>query len=397
MTKQKKRRRLKKRRPGFFQNNRLLLILLGVVGLAVVSLVLLARMEEQPQRPVVPPVIKPPVIKPPIDYTNKVHIEVEALLSTLSSEVGDIQRDLNHEPARYTVEGELPSSELIAGFQARLKQIPGDYTVQLREANLLTDEREANSLTVEKSRQTLIVIYFVPPVPDIPSGPLVTIIMDDLGRSTYTAEMLISMPQQVTFSILPGEPEAVSVAELAYAAGREVMLHVPMEPQGYPAVNPGREALFVKYSDAEIRRRFDLLLAKIPHVSGSNNHMGSRFTEDARALAPVMESLKEKGLFFIDSRTTGHSRVTEAAHLYGVPTMNRDVFLDNVAEVDAIAREIRRLEGKARKQGMAIGICHPYPETLEALRRELPGLAERGITIVPVSTLLQKQLLDQGS
>ncbi len=388
MTKQKKRRRLKKRRPGFSQNNRFLLILLGVVGLAVVSLILLARMEEQPQLTVVPPVIKPPVTKPPIDYTNKVHIEVEALLSTLSSEAGNIQRDLDHEPSRYTVEGELPPSELIAGFRARLKQIPGGYTVQLR---------EANSLTVEKSRQTLIVIYFIPPVPDIPSGPLVTIIMDDLGRSTYTAEMLVSMPQQVTFSILPGEPKAVPVAEIAYAAGREVMLHVPMEPQGYPAVNPGREALFVKYSDAEIRRRFDLLLAKIPHVSGSNNHMGSRFTEDTRALAPVMESLKEKGLFFIDSRTTGHSRVTEAAHLFGVPTMNRDVFLDNVAEVDAIAREIRRLEDKARKQGMAIGICHPYPETLEALRRELPGLAERGITIVPVSTLLQKQLLDQGS
>jgi polysaccharide deacetylase 2 family uncharacterized protein YibQ len=388
MTKQKKRRRLKKRRPGFFLKNRFLLILLGVVGLAVFSLVLLARMEEQPQRPAVLPVIKPPVVKPPIDYTSKVHIEVEALLSTLSSEAGDIQRDLDHDPARYTVEGELPSSEMISGFQARLQQIPGDYTVQLR---------EANSLTVEKSRQTLIVIYFIPPVPAVPAGPLVTIIMDDLGRSTYTAKILVSMPQLVTFSILPGELEAVSVAELAYAAGREVMLHVPMEPQGYPAVNPGRDALFVKDSDAEISRRFDLLLAKIPHVSGSNNHMGSRFTEDARALAPVMESLKEKGLFFIDSRTTGHSRVTEAAQRFGVPTMSRDVFLDNVAEVDAIAREIRRLEGKARRQGMAIGICHPYPETLEALRRELPGLVERGINIVPVSTLLQKQSLDQGS
>jgi hypothetical protein len=125
--------------------------------------------------------------------------------------------------------------------------------------------------------------------------------------------------------------------------------------------------------------------------------MGSRFTEDARALAPVMESLQEKGLFFIDSRTTGSSRVTETAHRFGVPTMNRDVFLDNVADVDAITREIRRLESKARSQGMAIGICHPYPETLEALRRELPALAERGITVVPVSMLLQKQFLGQGS
>lgn len=383
MTKPTKRRRSKKRRPGFFQKNKFLLVLMGVAGLAVFSLILLARMEEQPQRPVVQP-----VTKPSIDDISKVHSEVEALLSILSTDAGTIQRDLDYEPARYTVEGEFPASELIAGFQERLQKIPGGYTARLR---------EANSLTVEKSRQTLIIIHFIPPAPAIPAGPLVTIIMDDLGRSTYTAEMLVSIPQQVTFSILPGEPQAVKVAELAHAAGREVMLHVPMEPQGYPAANPGREALFVKYSDAEIRRRFDQLLAKIPHVSGTNNHMGSRFTEDARALAPVMESLQEKGLFFIDSRTTGSSRVTETAHRFGVPTMSRDVFLDNVADVDAITREIRRLESKARSQGMAIGICHPYPETLEALRRELPALAERGIFVVPVSMLLQKQLLDQGS
>jgi polysaccharide deacetylase 2 family uncharacterized protein YibQ len=201
----------------------------------------------------------------------------------------------------------------------------------------------------------------------------------------------------VTFSILPDEPHAVQIAEMAHLADREVMLHVPMEPQGFPAVNPGQEALFVKYNDTEIRRRFEQLLAKVPYVTGANNHMGSRFTEDARALAPVMESLQEKGLFFIDSRTTGRSRVSKVAQRYGVPTLNRDVFLDNVAEVEAIVLEIRRLEGKARRQGMAIGICHPYPETLEALRRELPGLAARGITIVPVSVLLQKQALAQGS
>jgi hypothetical protein len=170
-----------------------------------------------------------------------------------------------------------------------------------------------------------------------------------------------------------------------------------MEPQGYPAVNPGEDALFVEYSDKEIRRRLDQFLAYIPHVTGINNHMGSRFTEDARALTPVMKSLQEKGLFFVDSRTTGRSLAAETARRYNVPTMDRDVFLDNVAEVDAIVTQIQKLEAKARKQGMAIGICHPYPETLEALRRELPGLAERGISLVPVSVLLQKQALAQGS
>jgi polysaccharide deacetylase 2 family uncharacterized protein YibQ len=383
MKKQTKRRRSKKRRPDFFKKNRFLLLLMGVAGLAVCSLVLLARVEERPQIPVVPP-----VVKPPIDYANKVQSEVEALLAALNAEAGDIQRDFELSPVRYTVGGEFPSSELIAGFNDRLAKIPGNYSVQVH---------EANSLVVVKVKQPQIVLHFVLPAPAVPPGPLVAIIMDDLGRSTYAADVLIAMPQQVTFAILPGESQATQIAEMAYAAGREVMLHAPMEPQGYPAVNPGSDALFGKYSDAEISRRFTQLLDKVPHVSGANNHMGSRFTEDARALAPVMEIIKEKGLFFIDSRTTGRSRVTEVAQRVGVPTMDRDVFLDNVAEVEAITREIRRLESKARRQGMAIGICHPYPETLEALRKELPAMTRRGITVVPVSVLLQKKAQNQGS
>ncbi|MGW8312598.1 MAG: divergent polysaccharide deacetylase family protein [Desulfuromonadales bacterium] len=383
MTKPSKRRRPKKRRPDFFLKNRVLLLLLVGVGLLLAVMVYFARMEE-PQRSKGPVAVTVPTV----DFSGKVHSEVEAFLATLISDTAGIRRDLELEPARYTLESAFPSSVQIAHFKERLQQIPGNYSVQVR---------AANSLVVTRSRQAIIVIYMIPPAADIPDGPLLAIIMDDLGRSTSTARMLASLAQPVTFSILPDEPQAVDVAEIAYAAGREVMLHVPMEPQGYPAVNPGRDALFVNNSAAQIRHNFDLLLARIPHVIGTNNHMGSRFTEDARALAPVMESLHDKGLFFIDSRTTGNSKVSEVAQKFGVPTMSRDVFLDNVAEVDAITREIRKLENKARQHGMAIGICHPYRETLEALKNELPGLAGRGVTLVPVSVLLHKQLLLQGS
>ena len=383
MTKRTQRRRPKKRRPDFLLKNKLLLLVLGVAGLLVFSMVFFARMEEQPSAPA-----PKPVAKPQVDPLEKVHAEVEAFLAVLNASGNNIQRDLSYEPARYMLEGAFPAPELVDGFKSRIQQLPGDYLVRFR---------ESNSLTVEKNRRTLIVLHFVSPKPDLPDGPLVTIIMDDLGRSLYTAEALLALPQAVTFAIIPGESKAVQVAELAYASEHEVMLHTPMEPQGYPAVNPGEDALFVEYSDKEIRRRLDQFLAYIPHVTGINNHMGSRFTEDARALTPVMKSLQEKGLFFVDSRTTGRSLASETARRYNVPTMDRDVFLDNVAEVDAIVSQIQKLEAKARKQGMAIGICHPYPETLEALRRELPGLAERGITLVPVSVLLQKQALDQGS
>lgn len=387
MTKRTQRRRPKKRRPDFFLKNRFLLIILGVAGLLVVSMVFFARMEEHPAASKSKTVSKP-VVKPQEDPLQKVHAEVEALLAVLNTGGTAIQRDLGYEPARYTLEGNFPSPELVAGFKARIQKLSGGYIVRFR---------ESNSLTVEQNRRTLIVIHFVPLTPPLPDGPLVTIIMDDLGRSIHTAKALLALPQPVTFAIIPGEAHAVQVAKLAHLSGYEVMLHTPMEPQGYPAVNPGDDALFVEYSDEEIRRRLDQFLTDLPYVTGINNHMGSRFTEDARALTPVMKSLQEKGLFFVDSRTTGHSLAALTARRHKVPTMERDVFLDNVAEVDAIVTQIRKLEGKARKRGVAIGICHPYPETLEALRREIPGLTERGITLVPVSVLLQKQAFAQGS
>lgn len=387
MVKKNKRRRSSKRRPDFFRKNRFLLALMFLAGLAVVSLVMLARREEHPQLPVVPPITRPQV-----DYAPKLYAEVEAFLASINPDASLVTRNLNGIPARYTVVNEVPSAEMISDLRQRLATIPDRFTARLS---------ASDSLIIEKSGQAKITIQFISPLPPVtesapPAGPLLAIIMDDLGRSTYVAEVLTAIAQPVTFSILPGEPYAAEVAEIAYAGGREVMLHVPMEPQGYPAVNPGPDALFVKDSALEIRRRFERFLAKIPYVSGTNNHMGSRFTEDARALAPVMESLQGKALFFVDSRTTGSSKVSEVATRFAVPTMDRDVFLDNVAEVDAISRQIFKLESLARRQGTAIGICHPYPETLEALRKELPRLSARGVTVVPVSVLLQKKAL-QGS
>lgn len=383
MTKQTRRRRSKKRRPDFFQKYKAALLLMGVAGLAVLALVSLARLSEQPQTPELAPVEKPQV-----DDTARIHDEVESFLATLEVDEKAIRRELDETPARYTVAAGYPSEEVIETFALQIKAMPGIYSL---------DIQDVNTLTVRKSGRAQITMLFMPPVPEPPTGPLMTIIMDDLGRSTNVAEVLTSLAEPVTFSILPGEAHAVEVAEIAYAAGHEVMLHVPMEPQGFPAVDPGSDALFVKYRNDEIRARFDHFLTKVPHVTGANNHMGSRFTEDARALLPVMEVMQEKGLFFVDSRTTGQSKVTEVANRFGVPTMSRDVFLDNVAEVDAIVREINRLESRARRQGQAIGICHPYPETLEALRRELPKMNDLGIAVVPVSILLQRQAQSQGS
>ncbi|MEJ2520607.1 MAG: divergent polysaccharide deacetylase family protein [Desulfuromonadales bacterium] len=308
--------------------NRNLLVLLGFAALFVIALVLLARFSEQPAKPRSAEVVVPAVTLP-----RQVHVEVEALLAAMSIAPDQIERDLDLIPARYSVTAEFPATPLIETFKNRVHKLPGDYEVRLR---------QANSLIVEQSRRPQIIVHFLPPRPELPAGPLMTIIMDDLGRSLATAEALIALPEPVTFAILPNEPLATQVADRAHAAGHEVMMHLPMEPE-------------------------DIGLSFLP-------------------LSHILERMVDYRLFQA-GMTICYADIADVA----------TVFLDNVADVDAILREISRLEDKARRNGLAIGICHPYPETLEALRRALPLARRRGITVVPMTVLLQKQAMAQGS
>ena len=115
------------------------------------------------------------------------------------------------------------------------------------------------------------------------------------------------------------------VITMARRAGREIMIHIPMEPQSYPATNPGADALLVGQSPEEIRRRFQGFRTQLPDAVGGNNHMGSRFTESREGMAVVLAEMKEAGLFFVDSRTTGHSVAFAEARQAGVPAAARDL------------------------------------------------------------------------
>jgi polysaccharide deacetylase 2 family uncharacterized protein YibQ len=355
-------------------------LILLCAGVLVGGLVLLARFSETPPLPVVPAQqVKDPVVS--VDPLPAIQTEVEAFLGSVPLSSDRVERELKSTPVRYTAHGQPPEEALLDGLRQRLAKISNDIVLNSSQDGLVV---------VKRSGEALLTIFFVPELVPVVNGPQVAIIMDDLGRGLYPAQVLIGLQQQVTMAILPGETEARQVAEMGYAAGREIMVHVPMEPQGFPAVNPGDDALFVRYDAAEINTRLNALLKKVPHAIGANNHMGSRFTEDYRAMASVMETMSEMNMFFVDSVTTGRSVVAETAAESAVMTARRDVFLDNVADVDLIIREIQRLADKARQKGTAVGICHPYPETLEALRRELPRQADAGIRFVKMSSLVRR-------
>lgn len=217
-------------------------------------------------------------------------------------------------------------------------------------------------------------------------GPLVAIIVDDLGADLAMMQHFLDLQLNLTAAVLPNVPAARAVAELAHADGREVILHIPMEPRDYPADDPGERALMVDLSTAEIQERLRGYLHTVPWVAGANNHMGSRFTESREGMRGVLSVLKEQGIFFVDSRTTADSVAIAEAKQLELAHAERDIFLDNDLDEEAIRRQIRKLIEIAKEQGSAIGICHPHTSTYTALKKETQSFA--GVNLVAVSTLV---------
>ncbi|MFW6283866.1 MAG: divergent polysaccharide deacetylase family protein [Desulfosalsimonas sp.] len=217
--------------------------------------------------------------------------------------------------------------------------------------------------------------------------PMVAIIIDDMGYEMDVAENFLSLDCPLTYSILPGSPFQREIAETAHKRGCQVMLHLPMEPREYPEADPGPGALLTGMSTDE---RIGLLkshLEAVPHISGVNNHMGSKMSSDSAQMNQVLSIVKKYRLFYIDSLTGSDSRSGSSARLFQVPFARRDVFLDHVPETDFIRGQLDRLVAIARKNGKAVGIGHPYPETYQVLNEKLPEIKKQ-VQLVPASEIV---------
>jgi len=190
-------------------------------------------------------------------------------------------------------------------------------------------------------------------------------------------------------SIFPLARFSREIAEIAHARGCPVMLHLPLEPHDYPNKDPGPGALYTTMDLQTITAQVTADINSVPYVKGINNHMGSRFTEDESAMANLLKCIKGRDLFFIDSRTTPLTVAHRMAVRIGIPSAERKVFLDNEQNVDSILAKIDELGQIAMNEGKAIGIGHPRPTTISALRKGIPRLLSRGLNIVPVTELLE--------
>jgi hypothetical protein len=165
------------------------------------------------------------------------------------------------------------------------------------------------------------------------------------------------------------------------------MVHMPMEPEGYPRQPMEKIGLLVSMAEPDIVERVNGYFRAVPFAVGANNHMGSRFTQSAEKMDVVLKVLQGKGVFFVDSRTSPASVGYQRARALGLRCGTRQVFLDNVQDEALIGKQLAQLAAIARKKGSAIAICHPHPATIRALKALLPQLAKEGITFVHASAL----------
>lgn len=225
---------------------------------------------------------------------------------------------------------------------------------------------------------------------ELPARAYVAIIIDDMGDRLAEGRRALELPGPVAYAVLPHRAYSVELAAAADAAGREVLLHQPMEAQAPGPLGPG--AVVLHSGHRGLRQALEDNLAAVPHVSGVNNHMGSQLTRHPDYMRWLMQILSERGdLYFVDSRTTAETRALTEALAHGVPATERNVFLDDDPEEAAVALEFQRLVDRALRDGTALGIGHPKAETLTVLERELPRLAEHGVVLVSPSRLIQLQ------
>ena len=213
----------------------------------------------------------------------------------------------------------------------------------------------------------------------------IAIIIDDLGNQWRSGLRALRLPGPVPLAILPDSHWGRRLAERAHNQEREVILHVPMEPDDATGWENG---LTTTMDEGEFRLTLENMLRAFPQARGINNHMGSRLTRDRTRMDWAVRVLAERELFFVDSRTTPETEGFTAALAGRVPAMERDVFLDHDRTETAIETQWRTLLDIAVKDGYALAIGHPYPETLEVLERNLPTLAKLGIELVDVSAML---------
>lgn len=221
----------------------------------------------------------------------------------------------------------------------------------------------------------------------------VAIVIDDFGYDGEGTEEMLALDIPLTAAIMPFSPNSTEDCELVQKAGKEMIIHMPMESLTGKKSWVGDKAVFSTMTDEEIKSVVTEALGIVKYAKGINNHMGSKIMEDERSLNIVMSVAAENNLIFLDSKTTPKSVADSASEKYGVPLVKRDVFLDSTDDINVVKKKLRQTGDIAIKKGSALCIGHVGPEggkiTAQAIKDLTPELKEKGIEFVTISQLME--------
>lgn len=217
-------------------------------------------------------------------------------------------------------------------------------------------------------------------------GPRIAIVLTEVGDHPAQARAAIdALPAAVGLAMTP-YPDVRALGKAARADGHEVWVGLPMQPKSWPRVSPGKNTLLIGNAPEENLRRLDWALARVEGAVGVTGIMGSAFTESAPALRPVLGELAKRRLAYIDARASSRSVAVATSRETGTRAAANDRFLD---ESGNIAANLAALERQAKLQGHAIGYARPLPATVAALAAWAPTLEDKGVLLVPPSSLTE--------
>ncbi|WP_051421797.1 divergent polysaccharide deacetylase family protein [Cohnella panacarvi] len=218
----------------------------------------------------------------------------------------------------------------------------------------------------------------------------IAIVIDDFGNAMKGTEQMLDLPVKITVAVMPFLPTTKKDAEEAFRKGHDVIVHLPMEPMHGKRSWLGPGAIMTDLTDGEIRKRVEAAIDDVPHAIGMNNHMGSKATSDERVMKVVLRVCKERGLFFLDSRTSYRTVVPKVAAELGVQTLHNNVFLDDVYTPHHVSRQIGEVKKFLQNHERCVAIGHVGPPgmiTSGMLRGAIPGLM-KDANFIPVSGML---------
>lgn len=253
----------------------------------------------------------------------------------------------------------------------------------------VSDSLQLEVKVMDRTTHQITFLYAKPPALKIGLRPKVAIVIDDLGGETSISQELLRWDLPVTFSILPFTAHAKTLALEAQRKGKEVILHLPMEPHDYPKIKPGKGMLLQEMEEKELLHQLSKDIEAVPYIKGVSNHMGSRLMEDPEKMKIILSELKRRGLFFLDNRTTPQTVGLQTAKSLGLKTNERTLFLDHSQNENDVKQQLEKLIDVSLSTGKAIGIGHPHPSTIKSLKEMIPKMQEKGIDIVPLSSLLE--------